>query len=85
MLGVRGPIGVIAPVPQGVLIPSPPPLSDSVGAYMPNSVEDVRFSMDLVRLGGASPPFDFESKLERSWLSFVSEGGVGGSVEAGVI
>lgn len=43
-------LGVWAPVPHGV--EASWDMSWPVGEYMPNNVEDVRFSIDRVRLGG---------------------------------
>ena len=82
--GVCGFAGVMAPVPHGVLSSSRDP-SCSVGAYIPNSVDEVRFSMDRVRLGGMLPPLDLKSALEGRLASLEGVGGVEGSVEAGVI
>lgn len=52
MLGLR--LGVRAPVPQGVDA-SFREVSYGAWEYMPQSVEEVRFKMERVRLGGALP------------------------------
>jgi len=66
--------GVCAPVPHGVvnssLEPSPP-----VGEYIPNSVDDVRFSIDRVLLGGDETPGRRSISRSAFMFSGVGEGG----------
>ena len=51
---------------------------------MPKRVDDVRFSMERVRLG-VILLFDLLSRYDGSWFSVDFIGGDGGSVEVGVI
>lgn len=72
-------MGVRAPVPHGVFSSSRPP------SYIPKSVEDVRLSIDRVRLGEIAAPLSFTSEMEGSLGSLEGVGGVEGSADAGVV
>lgn len=74
-------LGVWAPAPHGVFSSSLPPV---VSEYIPSRVEEVRFKMERVRLGGGLLSEWLRIRSSGFWASVDGDGGNEESAEAGV-